>query len=172
MKKYFLLIACLITSICSYASFSISENGIRHIKTHESCQLTAYWDSNGYSIGWGHHSSDIKKGMKISQHKANELFNKDLKVAENAAKRLINSLPYKYQFSQNFYDGLVDLIYNCGEGNVKKSIFYNRLCKCRVSKGIMNKSDYDFSIVAVKNMNITCKGHIERRKKVYDLMRK
>ena len=47
-------------SISTFA-YTISGKGKRFIKNKETCVLTAYWDSNGYSIGWGHHGSDVKK---------------------------------------------------------------------------------------------------------------
>lgn len=132
MKRIILIFIISIISFSVFA-YNASITCINHIKYHETCQLTAYWDSNGYSIGWGHHSSDIKKGMKISQSKADSYLKQDIKIAEDGAKRIINSLPYKYQFTQSFFDGLVDLVYNCGEGGVKSSNFYQRLMKCRVN---------------------------------------
>lgn len=159
-------------SVLSSAIFgqSLSKIGKEHIKDHEKCVLTAYWDSNGYSIGYGHHSSDVKKDMKISKSQANDYFNKDIKTVEESAKRIIKSLPYNYTFSQGFFDGLCDLIYNCGEGGVRSSVFYKRLQNCRVNKGIMNESDYNFTIAAVKTCRISCEGHKTRRYKTYKMM--
>ena len=41
-----------------------------------------WWNTkgNGYSIGWGHHSKDVYKGMKISQIQANKYFDEDKHV--------------------------------------------------------------------------------------------
>ena len=66
------------SSINTFA-YTISSKGKRFIKNQETCVLTAYWDSNGYSIGWGHHGSAVKKGMKISKAQADKFFNKDIK---------------------------------------------------------------------------------------------
>ena len=63
MKKLFVIIF-LLSSINSFA-YTISNIGKQFIKNQETCVLTAYWDSNGYSIGWGHHGSDVKKNMRI-----------------------------------------------------------------------------------------------------------
>lgn len=149
---------------------TISNSGKKFIKDQEKCALTAYWDSNGYSIGWGHHGSDVKKNMKITKAQANKYFNEDIKVIEAAANRLIDNLPYKYNFSQKFFDGLCSLVYNCGEGGVQRSEFYKRLKKCRVKNGKINKNDLEFSIAGVKTSRISCKGHISRRYDEHKLM--
>ena len=166
------LILILIFSFIPFFSFSytISNKGKQFIKDQEKCALTAYWDSNAYSIGWGHHGSDVTKGMKISKSQADKYFDKDIKEIEVAANRIINSLPYKYKFSQNFFDGLCSLVYNAGESGTKKSEFYKRLIKCRVKNGQMNKQDLAYSISGVKISRISCKGHISRRYNEHKLM--
>ena len=55
----------LATNIC--ANYKMSKSGRESIKKYENCSLVAYWDSNGYSIGYGHHSKNVKRGMKISK---------------------------------------------------------------------------------------------------------
>ena len=159
----------MMVSVTSFA-YQISTSGKNFIKKHETCKLTAYWDSNGYSIGWGHHAKDVHKGMKISQAQANKYFDKDIKEVEKAANRIINSLPYKYRFSQNFFDSLCSLVYNCGEGGVKSTKFYQRLKACRVKNGKMNQSDFAYTVSAVKTSKISAPGHKERRMNEFKLM--
>lgn len=167
-KIIFTFILCLISSLSF--GYAISNKGKNFIKKQESCILTAYWDSNGYSIGYGHHGKDVKKGMRISKLQAQWYFYKDIKAIEAAANRIIDSLPYKYKFSQSFFDGLCSLVYNCGEGGVKKSNFYNRLKSCRVKNGKMNNNDFAYTIAGVKTCRISCKGHIIRRYNEHKLM--
>ena len=157
------------SSINTFA-YTISSKGKRFIKNQETCVLTAYWDSNGYSIGWGHHGSDVKKGMKISKAQADKFFNKDIKEIEASANRLLKSLPYKYAFSQNFFDGLCSFVYNCGENGVQKSEFYKRLKRCRVRNGVINKNDLNYSIASVKTSRISAPGHKSRRYDEHKLM--
>lgn len=157
------------SSINTFA-YTISGKGKRFIKNKETCVLTAYWDSNGYSIGWGHHGSDVKKGMKISKAQADKFFNKDIKEIEASANRLLKSLPYKYVFSQNFFDGLCSFVYNCGESGVQKSEFYKRLKRCRVRNGVINKNDLNYSIASVKTSRISAPGHKSRRYDEHKLM--
>ena len=157
------------SSINTFA-YTISSKGKRFIKIQETCVLTAYWDSNGYSIGWGHHGSDVKKGMKISKAQADKFFNKDIKEIEASANRLLKSLPYKYTFSQNFFDGLCSFVYNCGESGVQMSEFYKRLKRCRMRNGVINKNDLKYSIASVKTSRISAPGHKFRRYDEHKLM--
>lgn len=92
----------------------ISAKGLQLLKQFEGCRLTAYWDVNGYSIGYGHHAKDITKGMTIDQNAADEFLKKDVARFEKA----VNAL--KYDFNQNQFDALVDFAYNCGAGNLLK----------------------------------------------------
>jgi len=168
IKIIFTFIFCLISTFSF--SYNISNAGKKFIKNQENCSLTAYWDSNGYSIGWGHHGKDVRKNMRISKAQANNYFNKDIKEIEKAANRIIKSLPYKYKFSQGFFDGLCSLVYNAGEGGVMQSEFYKRLKNCRVRNNKMNTNDLSFSIAGVKTSRISCKGHISRRYDEHKLM--
>ena len=171
MKKIITIIVCIFISIFMFGkNYTISEEGIAMIKDFEKCMLTAYPDAGGWSIGYGHHTKDIKEGMKITKKQADKYFEEDIKKFTTAVNRLIKNLPYEYEFSQGFIDGLFSLVYNCGETGVKKSIFYQRLLKCRVTNGIMNESDFNFTVAGVKNSRITCKGHIDRRYKEHLVM--
>ena len=169
MRKIVFISLFLVSAIKGF-SYSISSNGKQFIKVKENCSLTAYWDSDGYSIGWGHHGKDVKKGMKISKTQANKYFNEDIKKIEKSANHLIEQLPYSYKFSQSFFDGLCSLVYNTGEGGVLKSEFYQRLKKCRVKNGKINKGDLNYSIAGVKTSRIFCKGHVSRRYDEHKLM--
>ena len=95
-------------------SKKISAKGLQLLKSFEGCRLTAYWDVDGYSIGYGHHASDITKGMSITQKVADDFLKKDVAKFEKA----VNAL--KYDFNQNQFDALVDFAYNCGAGNLLK----------------------------------------------------
>lgn len=168
MKKYVILALVSIFATAVNAQYTMSHAGKEAIKKHESCKLTAYWDVNGYSIGYGHHSKKVHKGMTITQKQADKLFNEDIKYVEKIANRMLKK--YKYKFSQGFFDGLCDLLYNCGEGGVKRSEFYKRLNKCRIANGKMNKSDLRFTVAAVRTIKITAPGHKPRRLATHKMM--
>ena len=95
-------------------AMKISDKGLQLLKSFEGCRLTAYWDVDGYSIGYGHHAKDITKGMTIDQKAADAFLKKDVAKFEKA----VNAL--KYDFNQNQFDALVDFAYNCGAGNLLK----------------------------------------------------
>ena len=58
---------------------------------------------------------------------------------------------------------MYSLVYNCGERGVQTSVFYQRLLKCRVKDGIMDESDFNYTIAGVKESKISAPGHIKRR---------
>lgn len=100
----------------------ISETGKVFIKKFEGCQLVAYKAVNTekyWTIGWGHYSAAIKKGEKISQKQADQLFDEDIKKFEHYVNQL------KMNFKQNQFDALVSFAYNCGPANLQ------RLCSKR-----------------------------------------
>ena len=171
MKATIISIMLSLSAVCLGNEYKLSETGANHIKSFEKCRLESYWDANGYSIGYGHHGKDVKKNQKISHKEAEKLFFNDVKTAQDGANRLINNLPYKYKFNQSFYDGLCDLVYNCGEAGVQQSDFYKRLKRCRVKNGVMNKLDYEFTLSAVKTCRISCEGHKTRRQATHKMMR-
>ena len=171
MKKIISIIILMLSIVNINAiNYKISNSGKNLIKKHESCSLTAYWDSNGYSIGYGHHKKSVYKGQTISQRQADKYFDEDIHSVETSVNKLIEDLPYDYRFSQGFIDGLCSLVYNCGEGSIRSSKFYRTLKNCRVHNGKMNKKDLAYTVGLVKNTKISSKGHIERRKNEMKIM--
>lgn len=177
MRKFFITMLIAASSILSAAAsvhsisnYNISNDGEEFIKQYEKCSLVAYWDSNGYSIGYGHHAADIKEGQRITQKKADEYFHKDIMRTVAAVNRLLRELPYDYEFSQGFIDGMCSLVYNCGENGVRQSTFYKRLLACRVKNGIMDESDYNYTVAGVKVSRISCEAHKRRRHAEHLLM--
>lgn len=171
MKKIFIVLICIFLSCFVYGqTYTISKNGLNHIKQYEKCVLTAYPDAGGWTIGYGHHGNDVYEGMRISKKEADILFENDVNNVKGSVKRLLNGLPYEYEFSQGFIDGFFSLVYNCGEGGVQKSEFYKRLLACRVKDGIMNKEDFNFTLAAVKTCRVSAPGHILRREAEYKMM--
>lgn len=170
MRKFLLMILCLFIASVSYG-YSISSNGKQFIKKYEKCVLHRYYDGGGYSIGWGHHFLKGENYKTISMWKANQLFSKDVTKTNASINRLLKPFEGKVKFKQGFIDGLGDLIYNCGEGGVKRSTFYSRLLRSRIKNGKMNTNDFNYSLAAVKNLRVTQKGHIKRRQECYNMMK-
>lgn len=124
-----------------------NENGKNLIKSFESCRLNAYKDATGtLTIGWGHTGSidnePIYLGMKISQQKADELFDMDLERFENH----VNGYHDKYNFTSNEFSALVSFAYNVGsitqltaKGTRTKTQIANAMLKYVYSKGVKLK---------------------------------
>lgn len=94
----------------------ISDRGLELIKTFEGCSLTAFWDVNGYAIGYGHHGN-VEEGDTITQEQADELLKDDLAGYYESA---VNKYDSDYNFNQNEFDALVSFCYNCGAGNLRE----------------------------------------------------
>ena len=150
--------------------YAVSQNGINFIKEQEGCVLTAYWDTNGYSIGYGHHKPHVTKNMTISKEQAELYLLEDIEDVNNSINVLLKDI--NYQFSQNFIDGLGSLIYNCGQGGVQNSTFYTKLknkCRWNESPSVIQK-DLNYTLSFIPKTKVTCKAHTKRRKAEYNLM--
>jgi lysozyme len=95
---------------------NVSDAGRRFIEGQEGCALGAYWDVNGYSIGFGHHSPGVVASMSISQEQADELLSGDLTWVEAAVNHLV-----VVPVSQAQFDALADFVYNEGAGALQRS---------------------------------------------------
>lgn len=152
MKKFLTVVILLVVCIINANAYTISNKGKKQIMLRESCSLTAYKDNTGYSIGYGHRLKKGENYKKISKIKAEQLFKEDIKSVEASVNRILKDI--KFKPTQNFIDGLADLVYNCGEAGVKKSEFYKRLCRCRVKNGKVNQNDLNYTVAAVKTMRL------------------
>ena len=97
----------------------IDKYGEKLIKNFESCKLTAYKADKSekyYTIGWGHYGTDVKKGMKISKERANELFRNDIKYFETSVNSCL-----KVKVTQSMFNASVSFTYNVGFGAFKNS---------------------------------------------------
>ena len=97
----------------------IDKYGLELIKKFESCKLSAYKVDKAekyYTIGYGHYGADVKKDMKITKKRAEELLKNDVKYFENC----VNS-SLKVKVTQSMFNALVSFTYNVGYGNLKKS---------------------------------------------------
>lgn len=95
-----------------------SVNGAAVTKRSESLRLTAYLcPAKRLTIGWGHTGSDVKTGMSITIEKAQQLYLKDIGVAEREVLRLV-----KRPLTQGQFDALVDFVFNVGSRKVETSV--------------------------------------------------
>jgi len=100
-----------------------NDRGIALIKQFEGLRLTSYYCTAGKcTIGYGHTGRDVKPGMTITEEKAEELLRLDLRDAEAAVSRMV-----KAKISNDMFDSLVSLVFNCGEANIAKSTLIRKL---------------------------------------------
>ena len=156
-------------------TYRLSKQGKDFIKSKETCVLHAYNDPDPKrrSVGWGHQIQPGESLEHITQKKADELFEKDIKRVNDAINRLLAQTDKRFIYTQGFIDGLGDLIYNCGERGVTLSVFWERLQKCRYDRnepGFINKNDLNFTIAGVKTSRISAKGHVPRRYDAHKMM--
>ena len=110
----------------------IDKYGEKLIKKFESCKLTAYKVDNVekyYTIGWGHYGADVKKDMKISKERANELFRNDIRYFETSVNSCL-----KVKVTQSMFNALVSFTYNVGFSAFKNSTLLKYVNKKQFKK--------------------------------------
>ncbi len=94
----------------------ISQNGANLIKHFEGLELEAYrCDAGVLTIGYGH-TKTVREGMVITEEKADQLFDGDIKWAENAVNAYV-----KVPINQNQFDALVSFTFNFGATRFRES---------------------------------------------------
>lgn len=86
----------------------LSSQGISALKGHEGLRLEAYWDENGWAIGYGHRAG-VKEGDTITQEQAEEFFRQDSQWVVDSIREHI-----QVPLSQQQFDAVASLVYNVG----------------------------------------------------------
>lgn len=138
----------------------LNQNGYNLIKQFEGCKLTAYQDSIGvWTIGYGstyyEDMQKVKKGDKVSQERANEIFEF---VASRFARNVDDIITSKP--TQNQFNAVVSLVYNIGLGNFQKSTLLKKL-----NKNPNDKTIKDEFLKWVNAGGRKLQGLVNRRKK-------
>jgi len=101
-----------------------SESAKAKIKEMEGLRLEAYRCPSGVlTIGYGHTGTDVTKGMKITQARADALFDGDVARTERDVDMALGMT----NVSQCQYDALVSFTYNLGAGNLRKSTLLKKV---------------------------------------------
>ena len=141
---------------------TMSERGLKWLKSFENCSLKAYKDVAGvWTIGYGH-TEGVISGMQISPADADRLFAQDVK---NIAERYVNALPEKISLNQNQYDALCFLAFNCPQAIAAGTTIRNALME-----GDYEKAAQGFLLwVKVRDKKsgklVFCQGLYNRRKR-------
>jgi lysozyme len=95
----------------------INEAGLRLIKEHEGCRLSAYQDVAGiWTIGYGH-IKDVRPEMRISQEQADQSLADDLMGAESTVEGATEGV----STTDNQFAAMVSLCFNIGSANFRQS---------------------------------------------------
>lgn len=101
----------------------LDRDGREFIEKNEGLKLTAYKDSGGvWTIGVGHVSKHVHKGMVISKQDADRLFAHDVEWAEQAVNDLVSVNITQHQFT-----ALTDFTFNLGRGALHGSTLLRKL---------------------------------------------
>lgn len=99
-----------------------SKNGIKFIRDHEGCVLTAYQDGGGvWTIGVGH-TRGVKAGQVITKAQADAFLADDIAPVETCINQSV-----AVSLNQNQFDALASFIFNVGETAFKKSTLLKKL---------------------------------------------
>lgn len=107
----------------------LSNNGLQQIIKREGNILHAYKDTVGvWTIGVGHTSAaglpKVVPGMTLTKEESAKILRDDLAPIERDLNNLI-----KVKVTQNQYDALVSVVFNCGPK------FYRSTCMTKLNKG-------------------------------------
>ena len=106
----------------------VSDKLVDFTAQSEGFSATPYWDVDGYSIGYGHHSPEVVQGMQWTIAQAKLQLAVDLEASETD----INSA-VKVALTQGQFDCLCDFRFNVGSGNFSSSTLLK----------ILNNGDYN-----------------------------
>lgn len=91
----------------------VSSHGIALIQNYEGLRTTAYKPLNnesGWTIGYGHHSSDVYEGMVCTEAEAELLLKADIAKYEYQIEAALNA--DGIEVTQGMFDALVCLLFN------------------------------------------------------------
>ncbi len=100
----------------------ISDYGLSLIKQFETLQLSAYWDVDGYSIGYGHHFLPGETYTAIDEATADQLLISDTAKVQDAINSYVT-----VALNQNQFDALSDFVFNEGVGHFESSTLLKKL---------------------------------------------
>lgn len=94
------------------------------IRKFESLKLCAYKDAaDVWTIGYGHTSPEIKRGMVINSFQAEEYLRQDIAEAEHYVTEIFRGVKLK----QGQFDALVSFCFNLGPTNLRRSTLATKI---------------------------------------------
>lgn len=95
-----------------------SEDLYEYIKSKESFKAEAYLldGEKYYTIGYGHHGSDVKPGQVVTEEEADRILRADLKGTSDFVLKYCSY----FEITQNQLDALISFTYNGGPGMLQQ----------------------------------------------------
>jgi lysozyme len=91
----------------------INERGLALIKSFEGCELDSYRCAAGVAtVGFGHTGPDVRIPMTITQERADELLENDLRRFEQGVSAMVEGVPT----TSDQFSAMVSLSFNIGLG--------------------------------------------------------
>lgn len=113
----------------------INEKGLDLIKSFEGLRLEAYLcPAKVWTIGYGH-TKGVKKGMKITKEKADELLMEDLQKFQKGVEKLVSMI----KLTDNQFSALVSFAFNLGLRNLKDSTLLKKVSQNPNDETIRNE---------------------------------
>lgn len=99
-----------------------SPDGFQRIRNEEGFREEAYWDNNGWAVGYGQHGPDIKQGTTVTRDEAEQLLRNHVAGVEATVRNSV-----QVSLNQNQWNALVSLAYNIGNGAFQQSTVVKKL---------------------------------------------
>jgi lysozyme len=93
-----------------------SEELVEFIKQTEGFRPKAYWDVDGWAVGYGTHADDVSKSTVWTDAQADKALRGHLAAVASIVERLV-----KVPLTQGQFDALCDFCYNLGAGRMAES---------------------------------------------------
>ena len=110
------------------------------IRRSEGFSTDAYWDRDGWAIGYGHHGIGICAGMIWSEAEAEDALECDVATISKRIRELVN-----VPLTQGKFDALVDFCYNLGTRALAGSTLLADLEQCRYDDAGLQLLRWDYS---------------------------
>jgi GH24 family phage-related lysozyme (muramidase) len=101
---------------------TIDDNGLSHLEAFETCSLTAYWDANGWALGYGQHNPTFNEQSICTLDQAKEWIQKTTDAISNRLSELIT-----VNLNQGQFNAMVIFAYNIGVNAFACSHLLSRL---------------------------------------------
>lgn len=142
----------------------ISDNGLQFLKLLEQFRSKAYWDNNGYAIGYGSHyhinGNEVRQGDTVTEPIAAAMMLVHLQEIEKYLSF--------YKLEQNQFDALCSLVYNIGLQAFKNSTINKMLIK---DEEIIKDYWMRWNKITKNGKKIISQSLVRRREKEWNLFK-